>query len=335
MKKIYGRGMTAGCYEILDVEKPCPSKRNIRYRLRCRECGCGKSVNQNTIRKYAQSGKCMCADRFVKISAGDVLGIYTVVETSHRGCRAFVSFRCNVCGNVRTRRRDIFLRDFSGHTECRCQKRYWKSEAVRMTPAESSEEAHRKYESFVGKTVGAWEILGMYERRRSDRGFVRFYWCRCTVCGKTTNIRADFVVSPSRRPIECRHRFSDFRVHSNPCRENRPCENVYVRDDSRMPSAPLGEYSRLFGSPLFMETVAQASIDGTLCELGNYFCLDGIVSGKNGKPSKRACHLAFVREHPDFETVWYNENGSKRIRGFRRWKHGKRGKKRVCDSSVL
>lgn len=333
MKKIYGRGMTAGCYEILEVEKPCTAKRNIRYRLRCRECGCEKTVNENTLRKYAQPGVCMCEDRFVKISAGDVFGIYTVVETEKRGEHTFVSFRCNVCGNVRTRQRYEFMHDFSGHTECRCQKRYWKSEAVRMTPFKSSEKAHRKYESFVGKTVGVWEILGMYERRRHDRGFVRFYWCRCSVCGKTTDIRANFVVSQSRRPIECRHRYSDFKVRSN--REYMPCENVYVPDDSRMPSVPLGEYSRLFGSPLFMETVAQASIDGTLCELGNYFCLDGIVSGKNGKPSKKACHLAFVREHPDFETVWYNENGSKRIRGFRRWKHGKRGKKMVCGRNIL
>lgn len=331
-EKKYLPGVASSVYEILSRDSS--SVKNPKFHVRCNVCGKEKTITRNTLTKYMQSNECMCKGRTLDANVGDVFGIYTIIETEYRNGHTFVSFRCNVCGHVRTRQRFVFIRDFSHETVCRCKKNVWKDTILHASSSEMKEKSERKYKSFVGEKIGVWHILDMYSERQ-DKRIIRYYWCKCSVCGTFKRIRTDFVVNSSGNPILCKHRFKDYSTNSR--RRILPQTNEFILDKFGNESALLGEYSRLFGTPLFMESIAQASIDGTLCELGNYFCLDGISTKQNMIPSNKAKQLAFRREHPNWESVWYNKSGTKRIRHFKTWKHGRRARKRftqtvICDT---
>lgn len=332
-EKKYLPGSMVGVYEIL--QRDDTNTRNPRYLVKCSICKKEKWITRNTVCKYAQLNQCMC-DKSLSCSVGDVFGIYTVIDTEYRDKHKFVSFRCNVCGHVRTRQKFSFIRDFSNNIECKCKKSLWKDVISHKSSAEIKADADRKYNSFVGKKVGTWEILWMCnEKNVCQKRVVRFYWCKCTACGKLKKIRTDFVVNSSGKCVECKHRYDNYIVNSSG-KSRFPDEYPFRQDVfGANDCGILGEYSSVFGSQVFMETVAQASIDGTLCELGQYFCLDGISTKENMIPSKKARQLAFHREHPNWQTVWYNENGTRRIRHFRAWKHGKRGKKVIYRDSTM
>lgn len=329
----YTVGSVHGCYEIVQRVKPDGyTSSGIRYSVRCIQCRNVHNVSFNSLKKYAKENRCVCEKirPFESVNVGETYGIYTVLEIRQSFGHKQIYFKCDVCGHVRQRLQCDFVKLSKEQTECNCSHVHHKEIVIHENIADTSkartQKAIEKYKSFIGQTVGSWKILGLHQREYNNRkGKLKFYWVQCVKCKKFRLLFVNDVLNSKQKPICCTHKRVHIRNHSaiSECDEER----LSLFQTPFNYHNCISEYSSMFGTPFFIESVAQASIDGTLSELNQYFCLDGIYKPDKHKDSQKAVTLAFRREFPHNEVLWYNETGTKRIRHFRSWKHGKRSYK--------
>lgn len=196
----------------------------------------------------------------------------------------------------------------------------------------------------VGTSIGTWLVLD-YKSIITVRG----YTCSClelvcTECGRSISVNANTFLSG--RIQQCQHlpsRTQKFNTcHYGDIEEFRPSgeleEGYYVRKEEALfsslsikefpvdASKYLSNFQIMSTDPELLESYVDAKLKGSIDLVDKfsymYSCQDCVPL------SAKASAILWGREHPKHKTVWYNEDGKKRIRGFRTWKHGKRGKKK-------
>lgn len=199
-----------------------------------------------------------------------------------------------------------------------------------------------KYNSYIGKTIGDWYILDFFYYQYKVHRYLRNEYkfkCLCIKCGFIKGIRCSILLkSYNKIKHKCvKHLYKNVACNKKiekKCTEKEKIKRDSIADNNLSLEAyndviynSLSEYSYLYGSQSFMETFAQASLDGTIKNMNDIYAIEDLYDVDKYKESKKSRYYSFCMEHPDYKKVWYNENGSKRIRGFKKWKHGKRSKK--------
>jgi hypothetical protein len=198
-------------------------------------------------------------------------------------------------------------------------------------------------DQYIGFVKSGWRVVDYFERvnLKQPKYPIRFFECECTNCFKT-----HFFYAPSflRNDVpECLHtkcqklpnQYTSNKLKKEQsgratyplhCIDHNTVTGCIISKQERldMVRPNLSLFSLSYGTPEFMEALVDLELSGDLELLNDYIDLDSILPNRSKKISNKCKGRMFVKEYPLHKTVWYNEDGTKRIRHFKKWKHGKR-----------